>query len=419
MCKNGYVYNIEVEDNNNYFVDNILVHNCHHSAAKTYKEIINYFTPNKLLGFSATPNRGDKVRLDNIFDEIIFERPLKWGILNNFLCGIECKSIDIGYDLTNIKTSKGDYQQKELESTVNIDSANEVIAEAYLKYAKGQTVIFGVSVNHCYEIQKLIKDSQVVDGKTNKEKRKQLIEDFTNRKFNCLINCLVFTEGTDMPLIETIIIARPTQNESLYTQMVGRGLRLYEGKNKLLLIDCVGASNNDLCVAPTLFGLNIHETNMTVNEIEGDLFDLSDFIMDEIENPKTWIKNIKNINIFKKKSGYDMHNVNYFLKPDGSFTLSFPGFNKTIPAADKLGYIQAKNGKMKLQDAFDIMYNYLVKNHQEKSQLWDLNKIKQWGKHRATEQQLYLIEKYYPDYPAYLLNKMEAFILINKAKGAY
>ena len=85
-----------------------------------------------------------------------------------------------------------------------------------------------------------IPGARVVTGET--ENRDEIIADFTARKIPCIVNCMVFTEGTDMPLIETVIIARPRRNASLYAQRGGRGLRLQEGKKELLLMDCVGVT---------------------------------------------------------------------------------------------------------------------------------------------------------------------------------
>ena len=103
---------------------------------------------------------------------------------------------------------------------------------------KRQVLIFAASVSHAEAISERIPGSAVITGKT--KNRGEIIKRFTERKIPCLINCMVFTEGTDIPLVETVIIARPTQSESLYAQMVGRGLRLHPEKDKLTLIDCVG-----------------------------------------------------------------------------------------------------------------------------------------------------------------------------------
>lgn len=375
--------------------DYIIIDEAHHAAASSYKKIIEYFEPDYLLGFTATPNRGDNIKLSDVFDEIIFERDLKWGILNNFLCGIDCKRVTIDYDLSEVKKSGGDYQAKSLDLAVNINQANDGIADTFYKHARGQTIIFCTSVNHCYEIQKRIEGSKVIDGKTKKEDRENIIKDFTNRKFKCLINCLVFTEGTDIPLIETVIIARPTKNPSLYTQMVGRGLRLYEGKEKLLLIDCVGASSLDLCTAPTLFGLNAEILDKKQqDEIEGDLFDIEALVFEYADSPKTWIKNIKNVEIFKKKNGYDTHNVNYLLMPDGSLRLRLKGLDLTIKKPNELGNTLMNNGKLiPMQKAFDLIFNFLVENYQDDSIVWNTSKRKRWGKNLASQEQINFIAR--------------------------
>ena len=120
--------------------------------------------------------------------------------------------------------------------------------------AKGQTLIFACSVDHAEAIAEKIPGAVAVTAKT--KNREELIQKFTNREIPVLVNCMIFTEGTDMPLVETVMIARPTSNSSLYTQMVGRGLRLYPGKDKLTLIDLVGTTGRtNLCTAPSTFFL--------------------------------------------------------------------------------------------------------------------------------------------------------------------
>ena len=239
---------------NPYDFDTIICDECHHAAARTYRSIFDYFEPRMLLGFTATPNRGDKARLDNVFQEIIFQRDLRWGIKNGYLCDIHCLRVDIGYDLSAVHTRHGDYAPGELDEAM--DGTADAVAEAYQKHAVGATLVFAVSIHQAEEIAKRIPGAVVMTGKT--ENRADIIRRFTNREIPCLVNVMVFTEGTDMPLVETVIIARPTQSESLYAQMVGRGLRLYPGKEKLTLIDCVGVTKGaSLRTAPSLLGIDL------------------------------------------------------------------------------------------------------------------------------------------------------------------
>lgn len=227
--------------------DIIVVDEAHHAAAKSYRKLLDYFTPRLLLGFTATPNRADGARLNDVFSKIIFDKDLRWGIQQGYLSDIICKRVNIGYDLRGVHTSRGDYAPGELAEAM--EGTADAIAEAYRRLAHGATLIFAVNVAQCHEIAKRIPGAEVVTGET--PNRSEIIARFTAGEIPCLVNCMVFTEGTDIPRVETVIIARPTQSDGLYTQMVGRGLRLYPGKECLTLIDCVGVTGKaSLCTAP-------------------------------------------------------------------------------------------------------------------------------------------------------------------------
>ena len=210
--------------------DMVITDEAHHAVAPSYRKIIEYLQPRVHLGFTATPNRADGKGLVEAFDDIVFNRDLRWGIENGYLSDIDCRRVTIGWKTKGVSRRAGDFAINELDSRVNTKKTNEQVAAAYQQLAMGQTLIFATSVDHAYELSKLIPDSVVVDGKTPLDERRQIIERFTNREIRCLINFGVFTEGTDLPLIETVLLARPTTNQSLYAQMVGRGLRLSEGK---------------------------------------------------------------------------------------------------------------------------------------------------------------------------------------------
>lgn len=236
--------------------DVIIVDECHHSVTPTYRKILNYFKPRLVLGFTATPNRADKQALGEVFHKIIFDRDLKWGIDHGYLSPIKALRVDLKLDLDAIKQINGDFDPKLLAKAVNTPSRNKAIADAYNTMAVGQTIIFAASVAHAQALSNLIPGSRVVTGET--PNRANIIKEFTERKFRCLINCMVFTEGTDMPLIETVMICRPTCNHSLYAQMVGRGLRLSEGKKETVVIDCMGVSKRcNLITVPHLFNVEM------------------------------------------------------------------------------------------------------------------------------------------------------------------
>ena len=86
--------------------DVIICDEAHHAAANTYRNIFTYFRPRLLLGFTATPNRADNVRLDDVFSEIIFQRDLRWGIRNGYLSDVSCRRVNIGFDLRSVHSSR-------------------------------------------------------------------------------------------------------------------------------------------------------------------------------------------------------------------------------------------------------------------------------------------------------------------------
>lgn len=373
-----------------YEFDTIITDECHHSASKSYKAIYNHFKPRLHLGFSATVNRGDKVRLDDVYSKIIFQRGLRWGIENNYLSDIFCRRVNIGYDLDKVRTRLGDYAPGELEGAM--EGTADAIAQAYRDLGRGATLIFAVSVKHANDIASKIKGAAVVTAKT--KDRQNIIKAFTDGHIPCLVNCMVFTEGTDIPKVETIIIARPTQSDSLYSQMVGRGLRLYDGKGKLQLIDCVGVSGTaDLCTAPSLLGIDLKGVpDKNKDDVQGDLFDLPVLAMRASDTPESWITNIEVVKLWAKKKKYNTHNVNYFKMPNGDLVCSLPERKRlTIPCPNELGKTVILGKEISIQEAFDLAYKELTTNYGASQPIWNLDIAKHWGSDPATDKQMRLI----------------------------
>lgn len=237
--------------------DIIIVDECHHVMAPTYRKILKHFDKARLvLGFTATVNRADKQMLGEVFDKIIYHRDLKWGIENGYLSPIKAVRVDMNIDFDKIALQGGDFNLKALAREIDTPERNHKLVRICRKEAVGQTIIFAASISHANHLASLLgSQAVVVTGET--PNREEVIKDFTERKFKYLVNCMVFTEGTDMPLIETVVIARPTCNQSLYAQMVGRGLRLAPGKEFTKVIDCVGISKKrNLCEMPHLFNID-------------------------------------------------------------------------------------------------------------------------------------------------------------------
>lgn len=399
----------------------VVVDEAHHSAAPTYKKILSYFKPRQIIGFTATPNRGDKVRLDDVFDEIVFQRDLRWAIQNKFLCDIDCKRVDIGYDISSVRTRQGDFAQDELAK--QLEGTEYAIAEVYKNLAVGATLIFASSVRNAEAIANQIDGAVVVTAKT--ENREQIIKDFTDKKIPCLVNCMIFTEGTDLPLVETVIIAKPTQSDALYTQMVGRGLRLCEGKEKLRLIDCVGITGKrDICTAPTLLGIDISSLDKrSKDKVQGDLFSLPDVIDKLNDSPRAWIRNIEDVNIWSMEQGYDFKGVNYMRMPDGRFICPLPNDKGIIiPCPDVMGLVQSdRDGtKIPLQVAFNRVRIYLGAHHKDSKNIWDVKAQRKWAGDSASDKQINIIKSYGKDYLNDIdlanLTKIQAMQIIARLK---
>lgn len=389
--------------------DMIIVDECHHAAASTYRKILDYFKPRILLGFTATPNRGDKVRLNDIFSEIIFQRDLRWAIEQGFLTDILCKRVCIGYDLSRVHTRLGDYAPGELADAMA--GTADAVAQCYREHAVGATLIFAVNVEQAEEIARRIPGAVCVTGNT--EDRAGIIQDFTYGIIPCIVNVMVFTEGTDIPRVETVIIARPTQSDSLYTQMVGRGLRLYPGKEKLVLIDCVGITNDaSLCTAPSLLGVDASAVPAKkMEKIEGMLFDLPEKIKLESDTPESWIRNVEIVDLWAKEQKFNLHDVNWFKMPDGSFVLGLPNKIKIrIPCPDSLGMI---NG-IPLQTYFDGWYNKLCESYSDSRYIWDKTLSGKWGWKPASEKQVNIIRKRFPDFDVSKLTKSQASMILGR-----
>lgn len=394
--------------------DMIIIDEAHHAAAASYKKIIKYFKPRVLLGFTATPNRNDNVRLDDVFQEIIFERDLKWAIKNKYLTDIHCIRVNIGFDISKVARRMGDFAPGELAEIMDTEVLNKAIAEAYQKYAVGQTLIFATSVKHAQDIAEEIPGAAAVTAET--KNREELIKKFTNREIPALVNCMIFTEGTDMPLVETIMIARPTSNNSLYTQMVGRGLRLYPGKDKLVLIDLVGTTGKaNLCTAPSLLGIDLKNVPESKQElVQGDLFELPEIIARKSDCPESWILNAQTVNLWAKEQSYNTHGVNYFKMPNGDMVVSIPNKKIIIPSGDVLGQTVFRGKKISMQKAFDEVYLELRDYYPEHEYIWNVKNMRRWGKSPASKKQMEFIRRKLKGFNMENLTKMQAAQIIQR-----
>lgn len=393
--------------------DTIIVDEAHHAAAPTYRKILDYFDGAQVFGFTATANRGDGIGLSCVFEKILFERDLHWGIENNYLSELECKQVRLKYSMESVKIVNGDFSPSGIAKAMSGTAVG--IAEIYTKYARGQTIIFAASVPEAKEITANINDTYgdiarlICSGTPNRD---LLLSGFAIGKYRVLVNFGVLTEGVDTKNAETILIARPVAhtNVGLYAQMVGRGMRLYPGKEKCLVIDCIGISHSPICTAATLIGKELQQnTNVISTSHRASEKPLVVLSGDKI--PDTWVRSSKNVDIMKKKQGVNTHNVNYFELSDGSRILECPAITFIIQPPDPTNnqvHI-LRNGKKSnntgtLQQAFDYIYGYLKEYHADISHIWDLEYFQKWSNKRITAGQIKIIKELAPSYKLDIAN---------------
>lgn len=219
-----------------------------------------------------------------------------------------------------------------------------------------------------------------------------------------------------MPLVETVMIARPTSNSSLYTQMVGRGLRLYPGKENLILIDLVGTTGRaNLCTAPSLLGVDLNAVPAAKqDEIQGDLFELPALITKKADCPSSWIRNIEIVDLWAKEQSYNTHGVNYFKMPNGDMVVTIPKKKIKIPAQDEVGKTTIGGRKVSMQKAFDEVYLYLQENYADYEYIWNIDSMRKWGRYPASEKQINQIKQFMKDFDTDNLNKMQASQILNR-----
>jgi superfamily II DNA or RNA helicase len=279
LCSDGYVYNLEVDEYHTYVANGFVVHNCHHTAGKTYLNVLKHFkvftdTHRLCLGVSAHINRADGKGLGEIFQEIVDDRPIIWGIRNGWLADLRCIRVKTTTSLDNIHTLAGDFNQAELSKEVDTPQRNELIARAWLEHGQDrQTLGYAVDIEHAQHLAEAFKrygiSAEAVWGSDPARDEKMAYH--REGKLRVLWNNELLTEGHDDPTVACIAQARPTQSEGLYVQILGRGTRIPKGVNNLLEAraagikvskeDCLvldfvdNTQRHSLVNLPTLYGM--------------------------------------------------------------------------------------------------------------------------------------------------------------------
>lgn len=259
------------------YFDYIVIDECHHLTANSYRGIINHFKPKVLLGLTATPERMDGGDIQEDFhNRIAAEIRLPEALNRKLLCPFQYFGITDSVDLSKVAWERGRYLSSELTNiyTANNRRIGEIIT-ALDKYTKDiedvRAIGFCVSIEHArFMAEKFLLAGLKADYLTsaNTENRGIVKQNLINKKINYLFVVDIFNEGVDIPEIDTVLFLRPTESLTVFIQQLGRGLRLAEDKDCLTVLDFVGNARPEYNFENKFRALIGKTTSTVTKEIE-------------------------------------------------------------------------------------------------------------------------------------------------------
>ena len=243
--------------------DTLVVDEAHHATAAGYRAVLDRFPGAKVLGVTATPDRGDEVALGHIFgEEPAYYFGLREGIDAGYLSRIRAVAVDMpSIDLSSVRVTKQehgrDLSAEDLAKQMKAERTLHEIAKPFVDlYGGRQSLIFVPSVEVAHALAAVLSayiGPELVaslDGESPKDERKRVLDAYKAGTIRVLVNCALFTEGFDAPATSCVAVCRPTKSRALYAQMIGRGTRIAEGKEDLLVLDFAPANERHSLVAP-------------------------------------------------------------------------------------------------------------------------------------------------------------------------
>jgi superfamily II DNA or RNA helicase len=265
-----------------------VIDEAHHTAAPTYRAIFDAILAQRgnatILGFTATPQRGDGAKIVDgaLFEKIVYEMDARRAIAEGYLVPVRSFRVATKTDLSEVATRGGDFVLGQLADAVDNPERNAQIYDAYRRFTPdSKALVFAASVAHAKNLCEVFKAAGVkaawASGDTPTAEREKIVADFRGDRIRVLVNCNLYLEGFDVPSIEVILNARPTQSTTLYTQITGRGLRPPDAiadqlsaetnpdrrrvwiaaseKPHMIVLDVIDVSQREVISLPMLWGL--------------------------------------------------------------------------------------------------------------------------------------------------------------------
>ena len=231
------------------YFDTIVVDEAHHCLAEGYQRVLEHFENAKVLGVTATPDRGDMKNLGQYFESLAYEYTLPRAIKEGYLAPIKALTIPLVLDISGVGVQSGDYKVGDLGTA--LDPYLYQIADEMVKSCAGRkTVVFLPLIKTSQKMRDLLASKGLRAAEVNGEStdRAQVLAAFDRGEYDVLCNSMLLTEGWDCPSVDCIVVLRPIKIRSLYCQMVVRGTRLHPGKDHLLLLDFLWhTERHELC----------------------------------------------------------------------------------------------------------------------------------------------------------------------------
>lgn len=324
-------------------IDKVVIDEAHHSTGDAYSRVLaaagslNPGTHKLLLGVTATSQRPDGKALSDIYEKVAYVYTLRQAIAEQWLVPIRGFRVATNTSLGDVSIHGGDFAKGELSHAVNSPERNRQVVTSWLKLGENrQTVVFTVDIEHAEEMAREFRAAGVaaeaVWGDDNERHAK--LARHRNGETRVLCNCNVLVEGYDDPTIACVVLARPTTSGLLFTQMVGRGTRLAEGKTDLTVIDVVDATqSHSLITLPTLMGLsNILDIKgrdllWVVEQIEAlqaenPTIDFSK--MQSVDELKTIVQTVNMFEVRFPKEVEENSSLTWFKAIDGGYKILIP-----------------------------------------------------------------------------------------------
>lgn len=231
------------------YFNTIIIDEAHHCLSDGYQRILEHFRDARVLGVTATPDRGDMRNLGEFFESLAYEYTLPKAIKSGYLSPIKALTIPLKLDLTGVGVQAGDFKASDIGTA--LDPYLYQIADEMAAHCRGRkTVVFLPLVKTSQKFRDILNEKGFRAAEVNGESgdRAEILEAFDRGEQDVLCNSMLLTEGWDCPSVDCIVVLRPTKVRSLYSQMVGRGTRLHPGKDHLLLLDFLWhTERHELC----------------------------------------------------------------------------------------------------------------------------------------------------------------------------